>query len=46
MAMRVLALALVVAEIVAGGEIRFDGDFIHLRLLDPVRDRSALLILI
>jgi hypothetical protein len=35
---RVLALAFVVAEIVAGGKIRLDGNFVHSRLLDPVRD--------
>jgi hypothetical protein len=36
MAVRVLALTFVIAEIVAGGEIRLDGNFVHLRLLDPV----------
>ena len=42
-AVRVLALAFVVAEIVAGGEICLHGDFIHRRLLDPVRgNRPAL----
>jgi hypothetical protein len=38
MAMRILALAFVIAEIVAGGENRLDGDFVHLRLLDPARE--------
>ena len=36
-AVRVLALAFVVAEIVAGGEIRLHGDFVHSRRLDPAR---------
>ena len=39
-AVRVLALAFVVAEIVAGGEIRLDSNFVHVRLLDPARARG------
>jgi hypothetical protein len=35
-AMRVLALALIVAEVVAGGESRFYGDFVH-AFFDPFK---------
>ena len=39
MAVRVLALAFVVAQIVAGGKIRLHGNFIHCCLLDPARTK-------
>jgi hypothetical protein len=41
-AVRVLALAFVVAEIVAGGEICLHGNFKHGRSLDPEAEKPLL----
>ena len=38
---RILALAVVVAQIVAGGKIRLHGDFVHWRSPVPVRRRRV-----